>query len=159
MEETKKQQKFFEVMKALCNLMNQYPSIMKQRSLREVFESGIYLWGVVKYNGQKTKFKYLSSDVKKGTHLHYEHVVPVDFFIKYFLVHIQTMSFKKFSEIIQNNCEVCGVSDEVNEQLNKYRSKMPDNWNFGDKKWQCYIECNIDVKDSMGKAVDISSVK
>ena len=154
-----KQKELFEVMKVLCRLMKEHPKIMKQRSIREVFENGICLFGIPAYQTQKTHYKYFSSDVDENTRLHYEHIVPLDVFIKYFITHIQEMSFEEFAEIIKCNCEVCGVSDEVNEKLNRFRHTMPDGWGGFNKgnKWQRYIDCGISVKDADGKCVKIEA--
>ena len=150
-----KQKEFFAALQELCEVWSKYPAVIKQRSVREVFEKGVYLWGVAKYNGQKTKFAYVSHDVQEGTHLHYEHVVPVNFFLSYFKDNIQQMSFERFSEIISENCEVCGVSDDAEKKLKIYRDTMPAGWQFGGNKWQRYVECGIEVKDSEGKTVKI----
>ena len=150
-----KQKEFFEAMKELCGVWNKYPNIIKQKSVRTVFEVGVYLWGIVKYCGQDTEYKYLSADVEKGTHINYEHVVPVNVFLKYFKEKIDEMTFEEFSKIIGENCEVCGVSDAVDDKLKEYRDTMPDGWEFGKNKWQRYVECGIEVKDSERNAVKI----
>lgn len=152
----KSQEEFFEVMKELCAVWNKHPDFMKQKSVRVVFELGTYLWDAPKYKGQKTEYKFLSSDVAEGTHLYYEHVVPVNEFLSYFKKHIQEMSFDEFSKLIVENCEVCGVSEKVKKQLKEFDDTMPKDWNFGDNKWQRYIDLGIEVKDSNGNAVRIT---
>lgn len=151
----KKRYEFYSLIMQLCFLKKQYSIgtkqnsknpeersvFSRQRSIREIFESGLSnFYGLTKFKGKRanindfTYVAYLENDEQKNWH--YEHVVPINLFLDYFDENCGNLSFEEFNKIIENNAEVCGVTESVNDKLNElYSNKMPDGRDFKDNNF------------------------
>lgn len=177
----KKRYEFYSLIMQLCFLKKQYsigttPNnknpekrsvFSRQRSIREIFESGLSnFYGITKFKGKRankddfTYVAYLENEEQKNWH--YEHVVPINLFLDYFGENCGNLSFDDFEYIIKNYAVVCGVTESVNDKLNKICSdKMPDDKDFNDKTffvWARYKKISDEFKN-IGKTLVIEKKK
>ena len=114
-----------------------------------LFKSSAPLIYKSKYPGSKINVGKRTSSSKKSIDIGFtkEHIIPT----KIIFVKLKNSIYENnlemvFDSIMENNFQVLLNSDD-DEKLNKsgLRSKMPNDWKFGDDPFQRYISAGIDI--------------
>jgi len=114
-----------------------------------LFKSSAPLIYKSKYPGSKINVGKRTSSSKKSIDIGFtkEHIIPTKIIFDKLKNSIYENNLEMvFDSIMENNFQVLLNSDD-DEKLNKsgLRSKMPNDWKFGDDPFQRYISAGIDI--------------
>lgn len=144
LEKIKKERKqLFNLLKKIYELKEEYTSLINGKVCREILEIGTICYGMPKYKGPETEYRYVTEAAKDNSSKgHYEHVVPIGLF--QLLFKNENLEFEEFDSLMKNKLFVCKVSDEENQNF-KYKDKMPDeNLSTETDVWKRYYKKNLE---------------